>query len=264
MIADERRPRLGKKDELSAKRLGRRADDMHDLCLGCDHRLIPLPRRAKAQVAFLAIHEVAQVEAAKIVPEIATDQKEASNDDIDGTHAVAFPAADGFGVEDRRIRRQGGQAEGHAKEAPGRDPHPAGRDVERSVGEHGPAAIDPCLGMFMREVHQPVDGVFVHLGIGVEEQQPFRPGALCHDVVRPREADILVTADQLHLRKLGGDRIGGPVGRGIVEHDDMHRRIAGFYEQGPQRRQREIAGIVADHDHRQHGLRVIVGLQHDG
>ena len=235
--AHQRRPRPPVLQHPDAFRR-RRAAEVHDLRVGRDHRAVAERRRAQAHVRLFAIHEVAAVETAELPPQRRRQHEETALDDVDVAHAVASPPADPLRVEEIRMLEDDGQAGEVAKEAPRSHLVPGRRRIQRSVRKNRPAAGDAGLRMLFREREQIIDRVRVHLGVGIEQQDPFAVDPLDGLVVGAREAEIPFVADQVDLREPLGDHAGRSVLGAVVRHDHPHVQIRRVLEQGFQTAQR--------------------------
>ena len=216
----------------------------------------PTPERAGAQaeIRLLPIHPVAQVEAAERAPGLQAHEQEAPHDDVHLADGVARPGPDPLRVEPLAALEGRTQAGRHAHGAPGGDALPARGGVQGSVREDGATAPDPCLWPAAGEGEQPVDGVVQHLGVRIEEEEVLAARPLRREVVGPREAQVLVGADQGEAPpELLLDRVGRAVVRGVVDHQQLEGPRLGLVEHRPQGRQGQVLRAVADDDDRDEG-----------
>src|SRR5690606_4369520 len=157
-----------------------------------DGRIVDLPARlarAEAEVRLFAVHEVAFVEAADRVEDVASDEEGASRDHVDGGLAVGIEAGIELAIEEARPGKELVEV-GRQEEVIERRWIAEVRALERSIAIEDLRADDPRFGVSVRVLDEPLDRIVDHERVGVEKENERRARVLEAQVHAAGEAQV--------------------------------------------------------------------------
>ena len=215
-----------------------------------DDRPVAEPCRPQGEIGVLPVHEESRVEASELEPDASLGEQETAGDDVHLADAVALPAAERLGVEQRRLLEDRGQHRGEAGQAPDGGPAPARPGIHGSVGIERAAAVDPVLRALAREAHEALDRTWMHDGVRVQEEHELAGSFLRGAIHARRKPDVFVERHDAHLGKLGRHHLDRAVVRRVVEDDDLEARLGGRAIERCEALPRFVTTAVRDDDDR--------------
>ena len=208
-------------------------------------------RRAERKVDVLAVEEVYRVEAFQRVEERPLDQHEAAGNGRNLAYRSAVVIRQILPIRPAGPLQHRRQAAGEAGEAPHGGQSQAGVAVVDAVDCQCPTGVDTVTRPASGEVHQSPDHIVDRARVGVEQHQIGALALVGGSVDRSAPTDVLLKPHEPDGRKLGGDPIGGPVARSVVDDDHVeHGRTRLIRQQIAHAPQGVVAGVVGDDDHR--------------
>ena len=125
---------------------------------------------------------------------------------------------------EERIERLGAGRQLAQEEVFGREPPgsrvAANRALERAVGIEQPRADDARLRMLVGEGDQVLQRTLGQPRVGVEEQE-IAPGSRAHAGVVAGAEPAVGLLDDARLREPLADELGRPVGRAVIDDDEL-------------------------------------------
>ena len=144
-------------------------------------------------------------------------------------------------------RRSTGPSRSDVSDQSGRRP-PARAGIDPAVGTERAPAVEPVLGMLLREVDDGVERTRQHEGVGIQQQHGIPGGRGDPAIHAAREAEVLARVDHDGRRAGGTDRLEASVARAVVDDDDLDGHGRGVLADRLEAGQRLLLRVEAHDD----------------